>query len=133
MAWAQNLLGFCLFACASQTQKGWSIPETCHPSPNHCFDRPHPTLLSPLLGVGGMGGSPSIKQQNQINTRLYHESSACFVVTALQRSSGSLNYDLKDRRPNETTSGELQGTFRRCPSQQQQRCAQDETNGDSFE
>ena len=60
MAWAQNLLGFCLFACASQTQKGWSIPETCHPSPNHCFDRPHPTLLSPLLGVGGMGGSPSI-------------------------------------------------------------------------
>ena len=52
--------GSCLFACASQTQKGWSIPETCHPSPNHCFDRPHPTLLSPLLGVGGMGGSPSI-------------------------------------------------------------------------
>ena len=39
---------------------GWSIPETCHPSPNHCFDRPHPILLSPLLGVGGMGGSPSI-------------------------------------------------------------------------
>ena len=41
---------------------GWSIPETCHPSPNHCFDRPHPILLSPLLGVGGMGGSPSIRQ-----------------------------------------------------------------------
>ena len=41
---------------------GWSIPETCHPSPNHCFDRPHPILLSPLLGVGGMGGSPSIKE-----------------------------------------------------------------------
>lgn len=48
-----------------------------------------------------------INQQNQINTRLYHESSACFVVTALQRSSGSLNYDLKDRMPNETTSGNL--------------------------
>ena len=44
----------------ASTQKGWSIPETCQPSPNHCFDRPHPTLLSPLLGVGGMGGSPSI-------------------------------------------------------------------------
>ena len=44
----------------ASTQKGWSIPETCLPSPKHCFDRPHPTLLSPLLGVGGMGGSPSI-------------------------------------------------------------------------
>ena len=44
----------------ASTQKGWSIRETCQPSPNHCFDRPHPTLLSPLLGVGGMGGSPSI-------------------------------------------------------------------------
>ena len=46
----------------ASTQKGWSIPETCLPSPKHCFDRPHPTLLSPLLGVGGMGGSPSIRQ-----------------------------------------------------------------------
>ena len=48
-----------------------------------------------------------INQQHQINTRLYHESSACFVVASLQRSSGSLNYDLKARRPNERTSVNL--------------------------